>query len=503
MIFILLLSLITSTAAGRDYNAQQHFSTTGYRLPIIIDDAAIRNTITLHAKTLMAEQQKKLSGNFYTEAAALRAKAAAKYPPTAKEIIRQLKRCAALTVDINNDMVDDLSTLRLSDRVSITKSSAGSERLEGIVAYVGAVSFASGDDWVGIQLTGDSIGKGKNDGSVGGVLYFKERCQANHGLFVRRSALSLLQSSSSTTAGGLTTTRNNDGVVVVGDNDLGNNNKNNQQGIDADDANPNDREQVEREKNGDHHNKHNLYERYCGEGSVFAICHYRRCCNNCDNWVFTTASAFAVSKTGIVATNYHVIDHNNEEGIFLAIDQNLNVYPITAVLAADERFDTALVQLGLGRRTCSSGVVGKELESFPPPIPLASHHASIGSPVTVISHPGGNYFMLTRGVAARYAFSHGGFMEKSPPESKPVIRNSSSQIGSGNSYNLDYSLFITAEYASGSSGAPVYNEQGQVVGMASMAKPIYANGNKELQMVIKECVPSSAIVRLLSQISQI
>lgn len=43
----------------------------------------------------MQERQTKRIGVFTTEATALRAKAAAKYPPTAKELCRQLKRFAA------------------------------------------------------------------------------------------------------------------------------------------------------------------------------------------------------------------------------------------------------------------------------------------------------------------------------------------------------------------------------------------------------------------------
>lgn len=65
----------------------------------------------------------------------------------------------------------------------------GYEYYSGIIAYTGSVSFADGDDWVGIRLTGNSAGKGRNDGSVQAIRYFS--APPFSGLFVRTSALRL------------------------------------------------------------------------------------------------------------------------------------------------------------------------------------------------------------------------------------------------------------------------------------------------------------------------
>jgi len=77
-------------------------------------------------------------------------------------------------------------SLQLNDPVSVENKSS-TQRLQGVIAYLGPVSFADGDDWVGVRLTGDSVGKGKNDGSVKGKLYFN--CSPNGGVFVRKSSL--------------------------------------------------------------------------------------------------------------------------------------------------------------------------------------------------------------------------------------------------------------------------------------------------------------------------
>ncbi|XP_076295739.1 dynactin subunit 1 isoform X1 [Lasioglossum baleicum] len=57
---------------------------------------------------------------------------------------------------------------------------------QGVIAYIGHPSFASGK-WIGVILDEP---KGKNNGSIRGQSYFK--CPENHGMFVRQSQLVLL-----------------------------------------------------------------------------------------------------------------------------------------------------------------------------------------------------------------------------------------------------------------------------------------------------------------------
>lgn len=78
-----------------------------------------------------------------------------------------------------------MPAFQLNDPVFVNRE--GGDKLEGVVAFVGTVAFAEGDDWVGIRLTGKSVGNGKNDGTVKGKNYFK--CPTNSGLFVRQTAL--------------------------------------------------------------------------------------------------------------------------------------------------------------------------------------------------------------------------------------------------------------------------------------------------------------------------
>lgn len=76
---------------------------------------------------------------------------------------------------------------KLNDPVKVSQKNDAP--LKGIIAYLGSVDFAEGDDWVGVRLTGDSVGKGKNNGSVQGRVYFSTT-QENAGVFVRRANVS-------------------------------------------------------------------------------------------------------------------------------------------------------------------------------------------------------------------------------------------------------------------------------------------------------------------------
>ena len=73
----------------------------------------------------------------------------------------------------------------LKEKDPVTVESKDGSMLEGVVAYLGTVDFSSDNDWVGVQLTGSSVGKGKNDGSVQGKKYFTTA--PGNGMFCRKA----------------------------------------------------------------------------------------------------------------------------------------------------------------------------------------------------------------------------------------------------------------------------------------------------------------------------
>eukprot|EP00586_Coscinodiscus_wailesii_P003942 CAMPEP_0172484902 /NCGR_PEP_ID=MMETSP1066-20121228/12580_1 /TAXON_ID=671091 /ORGANISM="Coscinodiscus wailesii, Strain CCMP2513" /LENGTH=100 /DNA_ID=CAMNT_0013249729 /DNA_START=188 /DNA_END=487 /DNA_ORIENTATION=+ len=78
--------------------------------------------------------------------------------------------------------------LSLNDPVNVELSDQH-HPLTGIVAHLGPVEFADGDDWIGVRLTGVSAGKGKNGGKVKGKQYFDAGGDKG-GVFVRAKNVS-------------------------------------------------------------------------------------------------------------------------------------------------------------------------------------------------------------------------------------------------------------------------------------------------------------------------
>ena len=185
-------------------------------------------------------------------------------------------------------------------------------------------------------------------------------------------------------------------------------------------------------------------------------------CGKCSKWHTSMASAFAIGQDGIIVTNHHVLAEDEGE-ILGAMDAEGRVYGVEKVLAANQEDDLVILKLRDAKLM---------------PMALAKP-ANVGADVWVISHPNRKLYTMTKGMVSRYhmIFKNG---------QKPGRRMS-----------------ITADYAKGSSGAPVFNHKGQVVGLVSATSSIYysiENGKKEnLQMVVKNCIPVESIYELIQK----
>jgi serine protease Do len=184
-------------------------------------------------------------------------------------------------------------------------------------------------------------------------------------------------------------------------------------------------------------------------------------CDKCSRWHLATACAFPITTTGVCVTNYHVVNEPNH-AIMVAMTADNRVLPVKEVLAASRDHDVAILQ-----------VEGQDLQ----PVPLVAG-APVGSHVRLISHPNNQFYTLTEGVVSRY------FLGRRGGGTVPLMS-------------------ITADFAKGSSGAPVFDDQGRVVGMVAATLPIYYIEDKDrhddLQMVVKRCVPAESILKLIDQ----
>ena len=186
-------------------------------------------------------------------------------------------------------------------------------------------------------------------------------------------------------------------------------------------------------------------------------------CGKCDKWhPGGIASAWALTADGVMVSNYHVFEKATGAAMGVC-DREGRTYPVLEILAADKAADVAIFRVKAGQLS---------------PLPVGPP-AEIGSGVRVISHPDRRFFMQTSGEVARY-------------HRQPARKDKEAAVW----------MSITADYAKGSSGGPVIDEAGKVVGMVSSTQSIYYESNNgqpkgALQMVVKNCVPASAIRALL------
>jgi S1-C subfamily serine protease len=199
-----------------------------------------------------------------------------------------------------------------------------------------------------------------------------------------------------------------------------------------------------------------LYER--SRKSVLIVAGLFKC-EKCSRNHVAPATGFVIGESGVAVTNHHVVnDPKNLTLVAMTVDGA--VCAVKAVLAASAAHDVAILQLD------ASGLV-----------PLAiGPRAAVGSDVFVISHPARRFYTLSRGMVARYG---------------TVVRERQKST----------LLQITAPYAKGSSGGPVLNTAGEVVGMASSTVSVYYGEDhgkpEDFQMAFDQCVPAEQILELI------
>jgi len=182
-------------------------------------------------------------------------------------------------------------------------------------------------------------------------------------------------------------------------------------------------------------------------------------CRKCPRWHVGVSSGFMLNETGVCATCFHVVNVSESRSL-IAMTGDGRVVAVKEVLAANPNTDVAILRL--------------DGDGFTP-LPL-DHEAPVGAPVRVLSHPDDHFFTLSEGIVSRYVSVA---LEKKGGEVTMMA--------------------ITADFGAGSSGAPVFNERGGVVGMVNNTQSLYYDPKrgKDLQMVFKHCLPSQYILQLI------
>ncbi len=142
-----------------------------------------------------------------------------------------------------------------------------------------------------------------------------------------------------------------------------------------------------------------------------------------DGKTIGSGTGFLISPDGLLVTNHHVIA---EAKVIIAKAENGGLFPVRKVVATDIRNDLAILQLD-----------GKDL----PCLTLAPDgSAEVGTRIAVVGSPLGLEGSLTEGIISA--------RRKMPGAERDVLQ-------------------ISAPISKGSSGSPVLDAQGHVVGVAS------------------------------------
>ncbi|MCG8580072.1 MAG: serine protease [Bacteroidales bacterium] len=184
-------------------------------------------------------------------------------------------------------------------------------------------------------------------------------------------------------------------------------------------------------------------------------------CENCPHYHLNTASGFVINEQGYCVTNHHMLhrDKKSQSMIlaYYAMDHEGNVFPIKKVVAASQENDLAIFKIESK----------KPLQA----LQLGTNN-KVGDPVHLISHPDKMFYTYANGVITR-SYYHSYFK---------AIRQS-----------------MSAEFAKGSSGAPVFNDKGHVVGIVSATRTITYTKDKGVQMVVRDIIPVNELVAMCSR----
>ncbi len=187
-------------------------------------------------------------------------------------------------------------------------------------------------------------------------------------------------------------------------------------------------------------------------------------CEDGRHWNASCASGFVAHKDGIIVTNAHVIEAFQQMEAVGVMTDDGRVFPVKAVLAADTQNDVAVLKI--------------EADNLPP-LPFAPS-AAVGSTVYCLSHPELNSMNNENGF---FAFTKG-----------MVCGKFRLRLSGDKPLNV---LAVTADYGKGSSGGPILNEHGAVVGMVSSTMALLDDNEGNVQMTWKLTRPSSSILAMI------
>jgi S1-C subfamily serine protease len=218
-------------------------------------------------------------------------------------------------------------------------------------------------------------------------------------------------------------------------------------------------------------------------------------CVECDKWHANLSTGFAVADGRHIATCLHVLHGEpSEDGVaplLFVADFEGQVAAVSRVVASDAAYDLAVLQC--------------ETKSFTP-LPLRSD-VEAGERVYCLSNPDHMFGNFTEGLVSRMYVVRGeapgtGPEPEADEDGKVDVSLHDLSKSMAHDPRLPPRMFlqVTCEFAAGSSGAPIVDAMGNVVGIAQSTRSVAVDPDAvqlEVQMVARTASPASELLRLL------
>ncbi|MEN8693453.1 MAG: S1 family peptidase [Akkermansiaceae bacterium] len=192
-------------------------------------------------------------------------------------------------------------------------------------------------------------------------------------------------------------------------------------------------------------------------------------CPHCDHWHTNLGGGYAVSDDGVLATCAHVVDPEGikmRKGCLVAVSHTGQVFPVTKIHAYHDQMDAALVRI-------DSETKGLALND----------QVSPGDAAFCLSRPlkQGKYF--TRGIINRFYWnSNKRGKDESSLEALGYLK-----------------MNVSSRWAPGSSGSPVLDQFGNVIGHVATIKALGNNAKKDKEsfITLHSATPARGVMALM------
>lgn len=188
-------------------------------------------------------------------------------------------------------------------------------------------------------------------------------------------------------------------------------------------------------------------------------------CMNCDDWHLNFAGGYAIAEDVIVTCDHVLVNQTKmRDGFLLAADHAGNVAIASAVLARSPAMDAAIVKVAGAKFT---------------PVPLNTR-AMQGTPAFCFSYPLRQEGYFSTGVVNRFFWNE--------------------KYGGEVSDSLDALIHLrvnfSTDWAPGSSGSPVFDSAGNVMGHVSTITGLGRGKNQSTLLTVRTGIPALAVQKL-------